>query len=117
MFVEPATESVVWWHKAILVRWIDGDSAVVELDRSMNEFRKGLRVRLAKIDCPERYEDAGKAATAFVNELVPAGSEVLLYSHKDSTGKYGRLIAEVIYNGVNINRALVDQGHAVLDDQ
>lgn len=110
----PKDESVVWWHRAVLVRWVDGDTAVVNLDRGFNDYRRDRRVRLVKIDCPERFTEAGKAATAFVNELCPIGSEVMLYSHRDSTGKYDRVEAEIFHNGMNINRSLCENGHAVL---
>jgi len=117
IFVKPLEdESVVWWHRATLTRWIDADSCVVELDRSFNMFRKGRRCRLAKINAPERFTDEGKAATAFVNEQCPVGSDVLLYSHKDASGKYGRLEIELCIDGVNVNRALLDAGHARLVD-
>lgn len=116
-FVAPlADPNAVWWHRAVLTRWIDGDSCVVELDRSFNEYRKGRRCRLTKVDTPERFTDEGKAATAFVNEICPAGSEVDLYSYRDATGKYDRLEVEVCFRGVNINRALLEAGHAKLVD-
>jgi len=51
-FVSPAKESVVWWYKATLERWIDGDSAVVTLDKGFNEFRHKARVRLAMVNKP-----------------------------------------------------------------
>ena len=114
MFVKPVDQSAVWWHKATLVRWVDGDTAVIDLDRAFNTLRVGARVRMAKINCPERFTDAGKEATAFVNALCPPGSQVLLYSHRDSTGKYGRIEGEIVYQGVNVNRAILDAHHAVL---
>ena len=116
MFTQPVHESAVWWHKATLMRWVDGDTAVVNIDRAFNMHRIGARVRLVKINCPERFEDAGKAATAFVNQLCPAGSDVLIYSHRDSTGKYGRIEGEIFIRDINVNRAILDAGHAVLVD-
>lgn len=114
MFVKPVPPSAVWWHKAVLIRWVDGDTAIVNIDRSFNMHRVGARVRMAKINCPERFTDAGKDATAFVNALVPPGSEVLVYSHKDSTGKYGRIEGEICFEGVNVNRAILENHHAVI---
>lgn len=110
----PPDDSVVWWHKAVINRWIDADSAVVMLDRGFNEFKHEARIRLAMIDAPERFTDEGKSATAFVNELCPAGSEVLIYSHRDSSGRYGRILAEVCIRGINVNRAILDAKHAVI---
>jgi len=116
-FIKPLTdENAVWWHKATLTRWVDADTLVAVIDRSFNEYRKGRRCRLTKINAPERFTDEGKAATAFVNDLVPPGSDLLLYSHKDSTGKYDRLEVQVCYDGINVNRAIVEAGHAVMID-
>lgn len=114
-FVKPVDSNIVWWHKAILERWIDADSAVMSvLDRGFNEFKHGARVRLAFIDAPERFTGDGKLATAFVRDMVPDGAEVLLYSHRDTSGRYGRILAEIVYNGVNVNKAILDAGHAII---
>jgi endonuclease YncB( thermonuclease family) len=115
IFARPLEDvNAVWWHKATLIRWVDGDTAVVKLDLGWNLYREKQYVRMAHINAPERFTDAGKSATEFVNMLCPAGSEVLLYSYRDKTGVYKRIIADIVYKGININRALADAGYAVL---
>ncbi|WP_299071302.1 thermonuclease family protein [uncultured Paraglaciecola sp.] len=97
-----------------MTRWVDADTAVVLLDLGWNLQRAKQYVRLAHINAPERFTEAGKSATTFVNELCPAESEVYLYSYRDGTGRYKRIVADVVYKGINVNRALADAGHAVL---
>lgn len=114
MFAKPIHPNAVYWHKATVVRWIDGDTVVIDLDRAFNIVRKKARIRMAFINCPERFTDEGKKATEFVNLICPAGSDVLMYSHKDKTGRYGRIVGEIVCQGVNVNRAILDAHHAVL---
>lgn len=52
----------------------------------------------------------GKAAHHFVQGFAPTGLVVTLKTYK--TGKYGRILAEVILDEANINQLLVSEGHA-----
>jgi len=78
------------------------------------------RVRLYGIDTPEsRTRDLdekarGKLATAFLKEAVDCGKQIVIQTKlKDSRGKFGRVLGEVIIDGVNINVKMVDENHAV----
>lgn len=98
-------------YKATLVRIVDADT--IEVDVQLG-FYMTLRtkIRLLGIDAPERFTDEGKAATAWLANYIPLGHEILLDVFKGPE-KYGRWLAYVTYNGVNVNEALVKSGHAV----
>lgn len=109
----PSDNSVVWWHKAVVTKIVDGDTIYVTLDRSFKDYGE-RKIRFAYIDCPDKDRAAKKAATEHLEALVSVGESVLLYSHKSDTGMYGRIIADVIARGVNLNRAQLESGHAKL---
>jgi len=104
-------EKDLYNYKASLVRIIDADT--IEVDINLGFFMTyRTKVRLLGIDAPERYTEDGKAATAWLTKYIPLGHEVTLDVFKGAE-KYGRWLAYVTYNGVNVNEELVKTGHAV----
>lgn len=92
----------MYTYNAKVVRVIDGDTFVADVDLgfrvSMNET-----FRLADIDTPETHRpksdgerDHGEEAKQFVIDAIDQ-KEVIIVTSK--TGKYGRWIARVLYNG------------------
>lgn len=68
-----------------------------------------LKVRLAYIDCPEHNQEYGQQAKELLSKLV-LGKDVKMVTHgKD---KYGRTIAEIFVNNINVNEELVKAGAA-----
>tara|TARA_R110002020_G_scaffold346042_4_gene559918 strand:- start:1206 stop:1628 length:423 start_codon:yes stop_codon:yes gene_type:complete len=100
-------------------RVVDGDTVDVVLDLGFDILYKS-RVRLYGIDTPESRtrnldeKARGKLATAFLKEAVDCGKQIVIQTKlKDSRGKFGRVLGEVIIDGVNINVKMVDENHAV----
>ena len=100
-------------------RVVDGDTIDVILDLGF-DIRFKSRVRLYGIDTPEsrtRDKDEkvrGKMAGAFLKDAVNNGSKVVIETKlKDSRGKYGRVLGNVVVDGVNINEALIKNFLAV----
>ena len=78
------------------------------------------RVRLYGIDTPEsRTRDLdekarGKMAGSFLKESIDAGDKIVIQTKlKDSKGKYGRVLGDVVVDDVNINQLMVDKHLAV----
>jgi endonuclease YncB( thermonuclease family) len=88
-------------------RVVDGDTIDVVLDLGF-DIRFKSRVRLYGIDTPEsrtRDKDEkvrGKMAATFLKNAVDKGTKI-----KDSRGKYGRVLGNVIVDGLNINETMV----------
>ena len=97
-------------YKAKLLKIIDADTLDVELDLGFEVYKRA-RCRLANINAPELKTLEGKAAKQFIVDTIPLGSEILVES-KDYD-KYGRSLAIVHYNGVNINELLITNNHAI----
>ncbi len=100
-------------------RVVDGDTIDVVLDLGFDIMFKS-RVRLYGIDTPEsrtRNKDEkvrGKMAGAFLKDAVDNGTQVVIQTKlKDSRGKYGRVLGNVIVDGLNINKTMVKNYLAV----
>ena len=77
------------------------------------------RVRLYGIDTPEsrtRNKDEkarGKMAAAFLEDAINNGKQVVIQTKlKDSRGKFGRVLGDVVVDGININQSMIDNYHA-----
>ena len=75
---------------------------------------EGEKIRLACIDTPELLGKRAdprlaKAARDYLNELI-AGKEVEI--RRITKDRYGRTVAELFKDGVNVQRLLVSKGHA-----
>ena len=116
----------VYRYGCRLVRVIDGDTVVADVDLGFDVWLTGQKLRLYGINTPEsRTRDKaekkrGLAAKARLVELLGGtgtavlGLEFYLVSH--DKGKYGRILAELYMEGefdISINRILVNEGHAV----
>jgi micrococcal nuclease len=99
-------------------RVVDGDTVDVVLDLGFDILYK-CRVRLYGIDTPEsrtRNKDEkarGKMAGAFLKEAIDNGNKVVIQTKlKDSRGKFGRVLGDVVVDGININQSMIDNYHA-----
>jgi micrococcal nuclease len=109
---------------ADLVRVIDGDTIVVNIDLGFDIWRMNEHVRLAYIDTPEvRTKDLeekarGFESKAYVEKALLGGKMVLQTEEK--SGKYGRYVAIVLIPDVDgcytvsLNQKLLDEGLAIL---
>jgi micrococcal nuclease len=99
---------------ATVVRPVDGDTLVVEVDGREEP------VRLIGIDTPESVaedrpiECYGPEAKGRTAELLPVGTVVRLERDVEARDRYDRLLAYVIRDGddVLVNRVLVEEGFA-----
>ena len=92
---------------------VDGDTVDVVLDLGFDILYKS-RVRLYGIDTPEsrtRNKDEkarGKMAGAFLEEAIEDGEKIVIQTKlKDSRGKFGRVLGDVVVDGININQLMV----------
>lgn len=123
----------IWIYEATIVRHVDGDTTVMDIDQGMNHWSRNQYVRYAGINAPEKHGAtlaAGQAAEAFLEVLIPVGANVWLATVAyDEFEKYGRVLA-VVYakpplgiawsDGTiedllpgSVNEAMLDSGNAV----
>jgi len=93
---------------------VDGDTLDATIDLGFDVFVK-KRIRLHGINAPEsrtrdkKEKKRGLAAKERLKELC--SMDLVLKSH--GTGKYGRILGELLTSDININSLLVSEGHAV----
>lgn len=85
-------------YLATIVSVYDGDTITVDIDLGFGVELKKQKIRLFGIDAPEvRGEERpeGLKTRDWLREKLLEGTVVLLKTHRDRKGKYGRWLAEV----------------------
>ena len=106
-------------YRCKILKVIDGDTVDVDIDLGFGVWMHKERVRLHGIDTPEsRTRDLvekkyGLMSKKFVQERYPVGSSAILITHKDATGKFGRILGELKYNNTTNNKKMIAEGYAV----
>ena len=105
-------------YRATIVRVIDGDTVVADIDLGMNVWRRNEPLRLYGVNAPEVVgadKAAGLAAKDWLVSIFE-GKRVTIRTQKDKTEKYGRWLAVIDLEGVNINAAIIAVGLAKAAD-
>lgn len=100
-------------YKAKIIGVYDGDTVTALVDLGFLHFQE-MKLRLYGIDTPEMRgpeKVEGKVVRDILREMI-LDKEVEIHSYKDKQGKYGRYLANIILDGLDINQWLVDNGHA-----
>jgi len=110
-------------YRCSVVKIIDGDTVDVDIDLGFGVWLKKERIRLYGIDTPEsRTRDLeekkyGLAAKEFLTKMLDDEGGIILKTHRDAEGKFGRILGELWrtteYGDQSINQYLVDKHHAV----
>ncbi len=90
--------------RARVVGITDGDTVTV-----LDEQNQQHTIRLAEIDAPERGQPGGDRSRQALSALV--FSKTVSVQQTD-TDRYGRVVARLFADGRDVNRAMVEQGHA-----
>ena len=111
-------------YRCKVVKVIDGDTVDVDIDLGFGVWMHKERVRLFGIDTPEsRTRDLeekkyGLAAKKFLTNMLDDDGGIILKTHKDKTGKFGRILGELWrttnYADQSINNYMIDKHHAVM---
>lgn len=104
----------LYTYKAKCTSVYDGDSITLDIDLGFNHWMVNQKVRLLGIDTPEirgPERPQGLLSAERLRELIE-GKDVIMVSHRDRTGKYGRWLATIYMDGININKLLLEEGWA-----
>ena len=92
---------MMYEYRATVSRVVDGDTYDLWVDLGLCVATR-IRVRLLGIDTPEIYhascpaeKEHGQQAKTFAVEHA-LGRSVIVRTHKDKRGKYGRWLAEIV---------------------
>ena len=98
----------------------DGDTVRVDIDLGFGIWFRNQALRLIGIDTPElrgSEREAGLVARNFMRASLRAARELIVETTldkkgKDKKGKYGRWLARLHADGVDLNQAMIDNGYA-----
>jgi micrococcal nuclease len=110
-------------YRCKIKRVVDGDTVDIDIDLGFDVVLANQRVRLYGIDTPEsRTRDKvekkyGIAAKEYLKSML--GKEGTLKTHKDATGKFGRILGEfIVYDSEkdawrSVNTMMIEKHMAV----
>jgi len=101
-------------YRISLDRVVDGDTidCYIDLGFGVSVFK---RIRLIGINAPEtRTKDKEEKLLGIITkewlEDRLANMDIVIKTFKDSTGKYGRVLADIYINDVSINQEMLNLG-------
>ena len=103
-------------YRARLKRIIDGDSCVLIVSLGFY-IEIEMHFRLLGINTPElnskdiNIRNKANLAKTRLEELLK-DKELIIKTEKDKTEKYGRMLATIFVNDLNINNQLINEGLA-----
>jgi micrococcal nuclease len=108
---------MMYEYNCEILRVVDGDTVDVSIDLGFDISYKS-RVRLYGIDTPEsRTRDKDEKARGLMSKeyLIDELSkgQVVIKTHKDKKGKFGRVLGEMYVGDSNVNMMMVDDFLAV----
>lgn len=102
-------------YKAVIVSMYDGDSITLNIDHGRRMWQLEVKCRLYGIDTPEirgKERPEGLIAKKALMSRLEVNDIIIIETHKDRTGKYGRDLITIWLDDENINKWLVDNGYA-----
>jgi micrococcal nuclease len=97
-------------YRAKLIRVIDADSIVLDIDLGFYEWRLGQSYRLLRINAPELNTEEGKVARVALEKFL-AGKNIIAQTQKSDS--FGRFLVELYADSQNCSDWLVSNGFAV----
>lgn len=95
-------------YKARVVRVVDGDTLLLEVDLGFNiSLRQSIR--LARINAPEKADEGGAEATSTLAALCNGAEVFIIVKSRDP---YGRYVAEVTHKDINLSDEMMRLGCA-----
>ena len=117
-FAQPRQKPGVTYD-AVITRVIDGDTVAFQADFLPAPLKKELSIRVFGVDTPEKGFRAqcpseaqrGEAASAFTKQMI-ANSQQRQVVLMDWDKYGGRVLGDVILNGVSLRQQLIANGFA-----
>ena len=104
------TEQDLYVYRAHLVRVIDGDTVVVDLDLGCDVWLRQQHCRLTGINAPEKIKptrEQGLAAKEHLEQLLGGHERFVVTTNYDRRCTFSRLLVTIWVEGVNVNQRMV----------
>lgn len=102
----------MYQYRAQVLRVVDGDTLHLDVELGFDVRRRDT-FRLYGINAPEMSTPEGIAARSWLVERLALGV-LIISTHRDRREKYGRYLATLWIDHVNVNEAMIAAGHAVV---
>jgi micrococcal nuclease len=106
----------LYFYNGVVSNVYDGDTIRANVDLGFNTWIFNMKLRLSGLDTPEIRgieRPEGLVARDFVIQRIPVGTTIQIMTERDMTGKYGRYLATIFYDGgKNLNQELLESGNA-----
>lgn len=90
------TDKPSYTYSATIDRVVDGDTLLVLIEVGFGIIVRD-KLRLRGVNTPELGTPEGDKAKRFVEKILPAGTNIIVKTHKSATDMYGRFVADVFY--------------------
>lgn len=106
-------------YEAKIIRVVDGDSIIVDIDLGFNVTLAKQSVRLYGVDTPETRtknpleKKCGLLVKEYVQSLLKVNQIYTMKTHLDKKGKFGRILADFRIHTVFLSELLITKGYAV----
>jgi len=112
MVTHALVDNSLFYYRAIVQSVYDADTIRADIDFGFGHWSHNIPLRLHGINAPEvrgKEKKKGRISRDALRARI-GNDQIIVRTHK--SGKYGRYLAEIWHNGVNINEWLVEQGYA-----
>ncbi len=103
----------MYQYNAKIIEVYDGDTVTAMVDLGFYHYME-MKFRLYGINTPElrgEEREQGLIVRDIVRSMI-LDKDVIINSYKDKQEKYGRYLANIIIDGLDLNLWLVQNGHA-----
>ena len=101
--------------RALITKVYDGDTLTADIDLGFGVVLRKQKLRIRGINAPEvrgKQRAAGLVTRDRLRDMV-YNKAVIVRTHKDRKGKYGRWLADVYIDNVSVSETLLSEGLAV----
>jgi len=102
-------------YRALITKVYDGDTLTADIDLGFGVILRKQKLRLRGINAPEvrgRQREDGLVTRDRLRDMV-YNQTVIVRTHKDRKGKYGRWLADVYIDNVSVSEVLLSEGLAI----
>lgn len=127
-----AEECGIYRYFAKVTKVYDADTITTDIDLGFHTWIHGEKLRLFGIDAPELRSNGNKIVSdeekkqgiiardklreLILNKKITVCTIKYKTNNNDKKGKYGRYLAIVFIEGMNVNDWLVENGYAIYKD-
>jgi endonuclease YncB( thermonuclease family) len=106
-------------YSAVIVRWIDADTVVLNIDQGFHDWKHDQRIRIVGIDAPDK-QPAKMLARMWAEQKWPCGTRCYVKTYVDRQGdeknSFERWLGSLLVGGQWYDELAIAGGAAVAWD-